>query len=109
MKFKPPASTVSASKLLLRTLINNLGGSTVVGNAVKLKRQAVYNFEVTGYVPLTQLYSVAKDLNLKIWHLSYYKLLEVHGHDAPHFPTLVKDLDMLSKEDKARILKVYNK
>jgi len=109
MKYKVSANATNASKLLFRQLITNLGGSTKVGNAVDLQRQAIHNFYVQGYVPLTQVYSIAKKLKLKVWHLSYYKLLEVHGDDAPQIPELLKELDVLSKEDKAKIMNAYKK
>ena len=109
MKYKVNASITNASKLLFRTIVDRLGGSTKVGNQVGLKRQAIHNFEVDGYVPLKIVYSIAKELNLKPWHLSFYKLVEVHGTDAPPFEGLVNKLAVLSPEDKVKILKAYKK
>jgi hypothetical protein len=107
MRFKVSSSIENASKLLLRTIIERLEGTTNVGNMVGLLRQDIHKFKTEGYVPLKQVYSIAKDLKVKVWHLSYYKLMEVHGNDSPHMSTLVKELPFLTKEDKAKILKVY--
>lgn len=109
MKYKVSSSILNASKLLLRAIIDNFGGTTKVGNAVSMERQAIHNFYAQGYVPLTQVYSFAKNLKLKVWHISYFKLLEVHGDDAPHIADLIKDCELLSKEDKAKILKAFKK
>lgn len=108
MKFKVPSNIENASKLLFRTIIERLDGSTAVGNTVGLERQFIHNFQVYGYIPLKQVYSIAKHLKLKVWHLSYYKLMEVHGHDSPSITSLVKELAFLTKEDKDKILKLYN-
>lgn len=109
MKYKVPIATVNASKLLMTTLIKNFGGSTEVGNKCGLSRQAINNFETEGYVPLVQVYSIAKTLRLKAFHLSYYRLMEVFGELTPDFELLVKNLKSLSVEDKSNILKVYKK
>lgn len=109
MKFKVSSNVMNASKLLFCIILDRLGGSTIVGRKIGLSRQAVHNFEISGYCPLKQVYSIAKDLNLKVWHLSYYKLMEVHGYDTPHFPDLVKELSFLTQADKAKILKAYGK
>lgn len=107
MKFKVTSNITNASALLLSIIFDRLGGSTEVGNRVGLERQNIHNFEVNGYVPLKQVYSIAKDLKLKVWHLSYSKLMEVHGNDTPHMPALVKELKFLTNDDKDKILKVY--
>ena len=107
MKYKVPANIVTSSKLLLLLIIKNLGGSSEVGRRSGFTRQAIYNFEVEGYVPLVQVYSLAKSLKLKVWHLSYFKLMEVFGIETPDFESLIKRLSILTDEDKGKILKVY--
>lgn len=111
MKYKVPANITNASKLLLKVIIKKYGGSTKVGDLTGFTRQAVHNFETEGYVPLIQVYSIAKALKLKVWHLSYFKLMEVFGPETPDFEVLVKRLStvVLDDDDKEKILKVYKK
>lgn len=109
MRAKVPASIIVASKLLFSTLVEKYGGSSEVGRKTGLSRQYVNNFIVNGYVPLIQVYSIAKALKLSVWHLSYYKLMEVFGSESPNFRKLVHDLTILTKDEKERILKVLKK
>lgn len=109
MKYKVPKNIVDASKLLVSAIIDALGGSSDVGKKCGCSRQKIYNYEEYGYIPLKEVYSIAKALNVKVWHLSYAKLMEVHGLSTPNFEILVNTLNILSGEDKNKILKVYKK
>lgn len=109
MKYKLPPNIIPASKMLFRCIVDAAGGSSEVGSKTGFIRQAIHNFETSGYVPLVRVNEVATGLKLTPWHLSYFKLMQVFGDKSPSFYKLVKECSLLSAEDKAKILKVTGK
>jgi len=109
MKYKVTSNIKLASSLMLRYIIDYYGGQTEVARLNKLTRQLVQTFVGYGYVPLSTVYSVAVTLKVPIWALSYTKLMEVFGENTPALDTVIKDLKILTPEQKEQLLKLYRK
>jgi len=93
------------AKLLLEYIIEYYGGYAEVGAKTNSVRQRIYTYIVYGYVPLSNVYTIAKPLKVSVWALSYVKLAEVFGEQSPSFEKVVNDLKFLDPKIKARLLK----
>jgi len=109
MRYKVNSHIKLASSLMLKYIIEYYGGKSEVARMSKLTRQVVQTFGNYGYVPLSTVYSIAVALKVPIWGLSYAKLMEVFGENTPSIDTILKDLKILSTEQKEQILKICKK
>lgn len=105
MAYKVPKFTVNASKELCRSIVKGCGGPSALANSLGLDRQYVGKYMKAGYIPLVQVYDFSKLLNVSIWALSYYKLMEVMGESSPLLEDVIKDTPLLPAE-KTRLLKI---
>jgi len=100
-----PDSIKRKAKLLLDYIIEYHGGYAEVGAKTNSVRQRIYTYIVYGYVPLSNVYTIAKPLKVSVWALSYVKLAEVFGEQSPSFESVVNDLSFLDAKIKAKLLK----
>lgn len=105
MAYKVPLNIIKASKALCVSIIKSSGGPSAIANSLEYNRQYVFKWVKLGYVPLVQAYDVSQLLKVSQWVISYHKLLEVFGENAPSFSETVKDSPLLPAEKK-RILDI---
>lgn len=106
--YKVPKNIKRASKLLLKYVIHNSGGQSAVALKCKISRQLVKTFLDYGYVPLTRVYDVSKNLGINLYVLSYSRLMEVFGEKIIAFSLLLEGLP-LTDVQKEHVLNVFNK
>lgn len=98
MAFPVAPTEIKASKELCKAVISACGGSAAVANSLDLKRQHVHKWITTGFVPLRHVYEVSQLLEVSPWVLSYRKLAEVFGFEAPSLEEVVRMSPLLPAE-----------
>ncbi len=111
MPYLIPESIVQGSKLLCANIIEGYGGLSAISNSLVSKkifcdRRNVEKWKNQGFVPLTQVYDVARLLKEDPWALSYIKLMAIHGESSPSFVSVVNNTRLLPIV-KRTILETY--
>lgn len=95
MAFQVPSKLIKASRLLSVSLLLQADGASAIANSLGYNRQYVHKWMVNGYVPLVRVWDVAMLLDVSQWALSYHKLAEVFGKEAPNFAQVVQATPLL--------------
>lgn len=112
MKYKVPKNTKKAAALLLKIIVDKLGGYTAIGRKTGHSKQSIRAAVEQGYISLNMVYGVSEKYKITPWALSYTKLAEALGEKYRSLPEVMVDImydGVITEEERTKILKLLKK
>ena len=100
MPYSLSAKQAKVAKKLCTALLKEAGGASAVANSLGSKRQYIFTDMAQGYVPLKRVYDICTLLNVSPWALSYVKLAQVFGEQAPQLKSVIQESPLLTSKKK---------